>query len=381
MTTAAGIPLLHLDHTAADEPLLDPTLRRVMVIYPGHRHATRDVADNVVAGLRANGVHVLPFHYDAHIAALLPLERIWREELGLTPELATARLLQVASDAAFPRALAYRPDLVLFVTGYVFPQAGAALLGLYTRTAVLLTESPYQWETESRLCTAFNWTFTNERRSVTPLAAVRRALGHPHPERVAYLPHGFDPDRHHPRDPVPALACDVCFVGSPFPERQALFAGVDWSGITFRARGLYACPEDGSLDDPERGFVDNDEAHRLYASAKIVINHHRRVRYYGHPEQIAPGEAESLNPRVYELAAAGVFQLCDDSRPELGELFGEAIPTYRADDPADLERRIRYYLAHPEERARLAALARERAQPHTCQARMRVLLDTIFGSD
>jgi len=369
--------LVHQDHRMADAPVSDPAKKRVMVIAPGHRFSTRDVYENVVSGLQQlDDVEVYGFPFHEHVEELLPLEKIWIDE---GREDAAAALIQVASDAAFPRALAFHPDLIIFVTGYVFPQAGAALLGVYTRTAVILTESPYQWETESRVCGSFNWVFTNERTSVRPLQAVRAVWGHPHPERVAYLPHGYDPARHAPQPIIPDYASDVCFIGSPFPERKTLFAGVNWEGITTLFRGLDAQPNDVStVMDAKYGFVANDEAHRYYASAKIVINHHRQIRYYGHDEQIAAGEAECLNPRVYELAAARVFQICDDSRVELRELFGESIPTYRTGDSADLERVIRYYLAHPRERERLAAEAYRRVQDHSVVHRMRFLLDTVF---
>ncbi len=374
--------LLYLDHAEEEVPQRRGTAPRVFVVYPGHRFSTRDVADGVVNGLRAAGAEVYAFHYHEYIDALLPLEEQWIAA-GLPAEQATARVLDLASYAAFPRMLAFHPDLVLWVTGYVFPMAGAVLVGQYTRTALLCTESPYQWETESRLATGFNWVFTNERTCVARFREVRERYHHPHPERVAYLPHGFDPERHRPlrREDVPEkYHSDVCFVGSPFPERQTLLRGVDWTGIDFRARGVFVeAPIAEEVLDPERGFVDNDEAHRYYAGARIVINHHRRVRYYGLDETIAVGEAESLNPRVYELAAAGVFQVCDDSRRELGELFGESIPTYRHDSSADLERVLRYWLARPEERAELAAEARRRVQPHTLAARMGVLLGQVLG--
>lgn len=341
---------------------------RVMVVAPGHRYSTRDVYDNIVAGLRAlPDVDVLPFPYHDYIEAMLPLAPHWREE-GVAD--ADATLLLRASDAAFPRFMAYRPNLVIVVTGTTFPLAASALMAQYTRTAVVLTESPYQREQEQQLSVAFHDVFTNERACVDAFVAHRRAAGHVEPGRVHYLPHTFNPAVHHPRDVEPTV--DVCFIGSPFPERQALFAGVDWSGMSVVMRGMQADPTRPETADD---FVTNAEAHDIYASARVVINHHRTVRYYGESEHIASGEAESLNPRTYELAAAGVFQVCDDSRPELAEVFGDSIPTYRQGDSRDLERVIRYYLDRPEERRRLAEAARARVQGHDCASRARYIVD------
>lgn len=374
MTTT--MPLMYRDHALSERPATPAT--RVMVVYPGHQFSTRDVADNVVAGLRGCGVEVAAFHYHEFIEALLPLEKLLQDQ-GVAD--ATEQVLVTASNALFPRAMAFHPDLILFVTGYVFPQAGANLLGVYTRTAVILTESPYQWEAEARVASGFNWAFTNERRSVEAFRRLRADYHHPHPERVHYLPHGYDPARHVPRAVGAEYASDVCFIGSPFPERQALFGAVDWTGIDLRVFGLWTDPDDVRTIHEAGGFVDNEEAHRWYAGAVIVVGHHRSIRYFGRAETIASGDAESLNPRVYELAAAGRFQVCDDSRPELTEIFGWSVPTYRADDPADLERVLRWFLAHPEERARCAAEARRRVAGHDCVTRMRGVLDTVFGYD
>lgn len=370
-----------VDHAATKREQATPPdgVTRVLVVYPGHAFSTLDVADNIVAGCRALGVDTLPYLYHDHIHTLVPWGRAL-ETAGFDASDARQQVLMQASHGVFPRALAFRPDLILVVTGHVFPPAAAGLLGQYTRTACVLTEAPYQWETERVTQGYYPIVFTNERRSVATLRAERLASGHPRPESVYYLPHGYDPERHRPRPADAAYASDVCFIGSPFPERQALMRGVDWSGIRLVTRGLWSDPDDLDSVTGARGFISNAETQRYYASAAIVINHHRETRYYGLDERIAPGAAESINPRAYEVAAAGVFQICDDSRPELGEVFGDTVPTYRQGDSADLERVIRHWLARPADRARLAAAARERVAPHTVANRMRFALDQCLAS-
>ena len=70
--------------------------------------------------------------------------------------------------------------------------------------------------------------------------------------------------------------------------------------------------------------------------------------------------AYSLGPRAYEIAACGAFQLCDDQRPELHDIFNGSIPTYK--DAADLQDKIGYYLAHDAEREALRAESLKRVQ-------------------
>ena len=361
-------------HQEPPQSATERAVQRVMVVAPGHRYSTRDVYDTIVAGLRAQpDVEVLAFPYHEYIEALLPLEYHWMNDLGMSAEDAEQQTLLRASDAAFPRFLAFRPNLVIVVTGTTFPMPASALMSQWTHTAIVLTESPYQREVEEQLSVAFHDVFTNERTCVPRFIAHRRAMDHAEPERVHYLPHMYNPAVHRARQSQSGYESDVCFIGSPFPERLALFDGVDWSGIRLLTRGLKADPS--NPDTTAADFVDNQTAHDIYASAKIVINHHRTIRYYGHEEHITSGEAESLNPRTYELAAAGVFQVCDDSRPELDEVFGSSIPTYRQGDSQDLERVLRYWLARPEERRYLAAEAQRRAIGHDCATRARFILD------
>lgn len=348
-------------------------ISRVMVVAPGHRYSTKDVYDNILAGLRSMpGMDVLAFPFHDYIEALLPLESDW--EQSNVPDVTDTLLLR-ASDAAFPRFLAFQPQLVVVMTGTTFPLAASALMARYTRTAVVLTESPYQRDMEQRLSVAFHDVFTNERTCVEGFVRHRRMMEHIEPGRVHYLPHMFNPAVHHSRPALAQYASDACFIGSPFPERLALFGGVNWGGICFRSWGMEADPSVPESAEKPGGFVSNDTAHDIYASASIVINHHRTSTYYGSGGHITSGEAESLNPRAYELAAAGVFQVCDDSRPELAEVFGDSIPTYRQGDSADLERVIRYDLDRPEERRRLAGAAQARSLGHGCASRARYIID------
>jgi hypothetical protein len=70
-----------------------------------------------------------------------------------------------------------------------------------------------------------------------------------------------------------------------------------------------------------------------------------------------------------------------DHRPEIGEVFGESIPTYPPGVPWRLEGLLRRYLADPGERARLAGLARERVQRHTFAQRAAAVIEAIEQHD
>ena len=102
----------------------------------------------------------------------------------------------------------------------------------------------------------------------------------------------------------------------------------------------------------------NTELVKYYQSTKIALNHHRQTTTVDSDALIS---GKSLGPRAYEIAACGAFQLCDTTRPELAEVFGDSVATYH--DRADLMGKIDYYLGHDAERVDMARAAYERVKP------------------
>ena len=114
----------------------------------------------------------------------------------------------------------------------------------------------------------------------------------------------------------------------------------------------------------------NQDAINLYRKAKIGLNLHRQSMGWG---KQAPRieHAESLNPRAYELAACGVFQI-SDRRAEVMETFGYSVPTFP--DAVGLELLVRDYLEHDKERQACALSAHRQILPHTFAARANTIL-------
>jgi spore maturation protein CgeB len=171
----------------------------------------------------------------------------------------------------------------------------------------------------------------------------------------------------------------VFFVGTGFPERQALIGGVDWSGIDLKLAGTLW---DGNENNEVllRRLMDNEQAAAHYRAAKINLNIHRTTADYHGGQHIPVGQAYSLGPRAYEIAACGGFQLMDDSREEARDVFGETLCTFQSGDSADLGRQIRYFLAHPGVREAIARGQHEAVLPHTWHARSARVLDIFDGT-
>jgi spore maturation protein CgeB len=342
---------------------------KILCIAPGHPFATTDVFDGLCAGLRLNDVEVVVYRFDAIIRMFYALVK--GAELGgaIVPNgdaqtNASEFSLWLGAADALAMALDHEVAAVVVVNGLLIPPERMVLLRkLGIPVACIGTEAPYQIDRELTIAPAYTHWFTNERREVWRFSRLTHA---------AYLPHAYNGEIHRPGPARADYESDVCFVGSGFPERKRLIGGVDWRGIRLALRGTLW---DGRTQGA--GAIGNDEACDYYRGARIVLNHHRTSTYHADDVHIAPGTAESLGPRAYEIAACGAFQLCDDSRPEYGEVFGEAAITYRAGDSADMEKLIRYYLAHDDERLALAAAQHEAIQPHSWRARAADILNTL----
>ena len=340
---------------------------RILVVAPGHGFSTLDVHAGLCAGLRANGVDVweYPLHQTFETMELLIAAA---KEVGIAPEGGYPDPLQLGTMGIPGFAMAKQVAWVIFVHGLNVPPSIPVTLqrGGY-KTALLCTESPYETPThEMHAAQFYDVVFTCDR-------AARRLFTLNRPDRVHYLPHAWHPTRHTP-DGARADGCDVFFCGTRYPERAALLDGVDWTGVDFVDRTLDYTSHD--LPALLGQITANETVAACYRSAKISLNQHRTSTLI-HAEdraQIGPGDAESLNPRAYEVPACGGF-LISDARAELPEVFGDSVPVYR--DSASLERLIRYFLAHEDERVQLAVRQHAAVQPHSWTQRARQVLDRI----
>jgi spore maturation protein CgeB len=262
---------------------------------------------------------------------------------------------QQVAERLFLEAIYCHADLVVLICGIAFDPLVLQLLkrGGF-QTVTLHTESPYEDDVQ------------------VPWSAHYPSMLNCTHEKVSadrygwlYLPHAFDPVFHRPAQLDPDDACDVLLIATGWQSRIDLLEQIDWTGIQLRLRGTWSRMKS---DSPLRPFygdgsVMNAETPRLYASAAICLNLHR-----GDPDAV------SLNPRAYELAACGAFQICD-ARAESQRVFGPRVPTFRT--PQELETLIRHYLAHPDERRAMADVARQHVQRETFDARVRSLLTHI----
>lgn len=334
----------------------------------------------MAAGFVAAGAEVVPFRWDQVLKTVSALTGVTLATGAIAED--HARSLRsflgwLAAADVVTAALEHDVDAVFVVNGLLFPpQRAAVLRKLGIPVACYGTEAPYFHEHERAICGAYSHWFTQERRSVD--------FFRPHVPHAHYLPMAYNPAQHAPDAPDPGKAADVVFVGGGYKERRRLLDGVDWTGITHQRIGtLWDMDWDHPPADDDgaaysAGAVPNTETTAWHRSAAIALNLHRRMTTVASQVTIPDGVAESLGPRAYEIPASGGFMLCDDERPELFDVYGDAAASFRAWDAADLERQIRSWLARPDARERQRQAQRQAVAPHTWAARAASVL-TILG--
>lgn len=336
---------------------------RVLVVGSGAGWSVKDVENGLYDALVAAGVDTRLYLLDHRIGLSQRwLHTLWRSS-GSAPKDQPdwQDVIYHASRDAMDMALHSSVDWVLIVSSMFFhPNVLEMMRRQGLKTAVVLTESPYCDPQQARIAGLVNVCWTNERTSVPFL---RRFNPNTHYLRAAY-----DPARHTPVATVDAdiPQHDVVFVGSGFQERIDLLAAVDWTGIDLGLYGVWSLlPSRHRLRKYVKGgLLDNTRTVALYRAAKIGLNLHRTSREYSSkPTHVA--HAESMNPRGYELAACGVFQL-SDYRPEVQETM-PSVFTFKNGEA--LQGRVTYFLNHPERCQLVAQQSRQSVGPHTFAAR------------
>lgn len=333
---------------------------RIMIVYPGSSWSPYDVALGYETALGDMGHEVWAFNY----------HEWYMYAKGYINFLAETQDKHFLPDAAMLRAsmesivavVEFVPDLVLVITGMGWHRrAYRAVHMLGIPMATILTESPYMDEMQSRMgkLSRVGLLFVNDKVSVERVAEMS---GVP----TVYLPHSFNPDRHHSVVTGSDYWTDVFFWGTLWPERMELLDAVDFTRYNAKIGGAKMSEERSDMLIGE--VIDNENMARYYSGTKIAINHNRRDKHNGG----LIDEAYSLGPRAYEISACGAFQLCDDTRPELFEVFGDSVATYT--DASDLQRQLDYYLEYHEERQAKANEAWKRVQPCTFQTRAENIL-------
>ncbi|MDR0549443.1 MAG: glycosyltransferase [Deltaproteobacteria bacterium] len=182
--------------------------------------------------------------------------------------------------------------------------------------------------------------------------------------RAYYLPPAADPDFFRPQKGIPPeFRALVSFMGAGYPNRRELMANLlsnYWlkskrpiNGFKIFGSGWTDCPEEVRARLFQEGRrISPEESSLIYAGTEVNLNIHSAHELGFHKE------SAFVNPRTFELAASGAFQLVDP-RPLLPSLFS-AEEVVTVEDPLELPDKIEYYLDRPKLRQEIGHAAREK---------------------
>ena len=193
---------------------------------------------------------------------------------------------------------------------------------------------------------------------------------------VRYLPMAADPSVHRPLELTQAereeYGSDVSFVGAGYANRRAIFPRLLKSEWRFK---LWGNEWDGATDltsvlQRNGARIDTDTCQKVFNASAVNLNLHSWAGTGLDPD------GDFVNPRTFELAACGAFQLVD-RRSLMPDLF-TASEIAAVSSPDELPGEIARWLREPEQRLAMAWKARQRVlAEHTYAHRMRDLLSHI----
>jgi spore maturation protein CgeB len=192
-----------------------------------------------------------------------------------------------------------------------------------------------------------------------------------------YLPQGCLPSLHKEinlsSNDVNQYSADISFMGAGYYNRVQSFTrllshdfkiwGTEWSLNS----------QVGRLVQNKNKRVDPSDIVKIYNAGKINLNLHSSKFHEG----VNP-VGDFVNPRTFEIAACGGFQLVDE-RSELGELMEPGIEVITFNSIDNLCEKIEYFLVHEDEAKLIASRGKKRVlDEHTIQHRMEEMLVHIF---
>ena len=278
--------------------------------------------------------------------------------------------LQVVSQAVLAKAEHFAPDLVLALAQAPLTRQ---CLGRLSRQGICTA----MWFVEDHRVFTYWRAFAPcyDIFAVIQQGAFLDELAAAGQSNALYLPLAALPTLHAPQQQSPATrrkyGAKLSFLGAGYPNRRAAFRqlkrfelkiwGSDWDNDESLAPHVQL---QGQRISPE-------EAVHIYNNSQINLNLHSSVQ----ARELVPA-GDFVNPRTFELAACGAFQLVD-RRTLMPELFAEdELACFESMD--ELIAKIEYFLDRPEERALYAMRARERVlREHCYQHRMQSLIDFV----
>jgi hypothetical protein len=363
---------------------------RILQIWDSSTNSTWNTGHFISRALKRLDVQVANFAYSQEIVlqnlAINAFRGTENKSYDGEAVLLANRLMLGYIASALPSAIIVVTGLSLWKSAWSWMREIRSELKHPPKIVLYYTESPYRPSEELEYAQWADYVFTNERNFVERLRQFQ--------PRTWYLPQAYDDQLHTPGDPVPH-EYGTYFCGSGFLGRIKTLEAVDWAstGCPLTLKGLWRDIQPNSPLHPyyTEGLVPNERVIEDYRRSDICLNVHRMEGEAVVFERSEPNlyarerrpfkvtDAYSMNNRTLEIAASGGFQLVDDSRDEVAEVFGDSVPQFETNNAAHLQELVAYYAQRPELRAKKAQAARLRIEGRSYLANVKRVLSLIGG--
>ncbi|GJL53159.1 MAG: hypothetical protein NPIRA02_02910 [Nitrospirales bacterium] len=326
------------------------------------------VTNHVVPALEALGHRVTWIDHSIHYPGYKNLERLRDQQLRMTMQskfgdtLGVVSLAHIADDP---------PDLVLAMAQA--PLSMPVLEQLRKKnvvTAMWFVENFRHLTYWQQVASGYDFWFVMQQEACID------ALTHAGARQVTYLPLAANPAIHKPvtscLEEHEEFGADVSFLGAGYPNRRQLLQTLlnqDWS---FKLWGNeWENPGPLAVALQRNGArIDSETSVKIFNHTKVNINLHSFTGHGFDPD------GDGINPRTFELAACGAFQIID-TRTLLSQHFDETMLAI-LQKPEDLVPTIQRYVYDTDERQGMAEASRQHVLAHhTYVHRMEALLGTV----
>lgn len=191
-------------------------------------------------------------------------------------------------------------------------------------------------------------------------------------QRVEYLPFGYDPDLFHPVPVMPAgrarFTADVCFAGTWERPREEILTQIADFDLSVWGNMWEKVPAYSPLrKNLKFTAVYGEELSKIFGCSKIILNF------------IRAQNGDANNFRTFEVPGFGGFLLTTRTAEQC-ELFKEDQEIVCYSDVDELRDKIGYYLAHEDQRRKIAEAGHVRAErEHQLIHRLQIVLDRAIA--
>lgn len=270
----------------------------------------------------------------------------------------------------------FRPDILIVAGGFtIYAETIKKLKNLTNVIAVnWIADYPRNFDLQLKSCIYYDHFFVSGSDALGKYRATGRKNGH-------WLPFACDPEIHKPvnlsSEEKKKYGCDICFVGSNYPERIELLEALGAFDLGIWGIGWEKLPKNSPLRGKVRGgIVRPEEWVKIFSASKIVLNITPRRALIKAPyiSEMHENEFRMCNIRLFEILGCGAFQLVD-AKPDAITLFKNKKHLVFYNSKAQLIERAQFYLENPAERARIARNGRQAVmENHTYQHRVEKIL-------